>query len=101
MFCHLCGADLQGSPRFCPSCGKPVGAAPMMPRQGRIAGHVRLLGIFWLAMSAMHLLPGLFLMSMSGAAGAFFPPGVPFFVHGILRGVGVILLISAGLGLVT
>ena len=52
MFCDRCGTSLQNSPAFCPSCGKPVGRVPLMPVQSRIGGHVRLLGIFWLAYSA-------------------------------------------------
>ena len=66
MFCHVCGARLEPSASFCPSCGRPVGGASLTPPEGRIAGHIRLLAILWLAMSAFHLLPGLAMLSMLG-----------------------------------
>jgi hypothetical protein len=68
-----------------------------MPRQGRIAGHVRLLGILWLAISALRLIPGLVLMGLSGAR--LFPDDVPTFVHGILPMIGMAFLICAGIGI--
>jgi len=69
-----------------------------MPRQGRIAGHVRLLGILWLAISALRLIPGLFLMALGGAR--LFPPDVPPFVHAILPAIGLAFLVCAGIGIV-
>ena len=89
MFCDRCGTRLGEHARFCPSCGKASGAIPFMPVGSRIAGHVRLLGILWLAISAFRLLPGLFLVSLfrHGTYG-FLPPDVPFFVHGIVRTAG-------------
>jgi hypothetical protein len=100
MFCDRCGTALQQSQRFCPSCGKGVGAVPLMPVESRIAGHVRLLGIFWLAISAFRLLPGLFLVSIFHHGFPFFTPGFPGFVHGVLRGLGGLLLVGAVLGLI-
>jgi hypothetical protein len=77
-----------------------VGAVPLMPVESRIAGHVRLLGIFWLAISAFRLIPGMFLMSIFHSGFPFFTPGVPGLVHGILRTVGGLLLVGAVLGIV-
>jgi hypothetical protein len=68
-----------------------------MPRQGRIAGHVRLLGILWLALSALRLIPGLFLVALGGSR--LFPPDVPQFVHALLPAIGMIFLILAGIGI--
>jgi hypothetical protein len=68
-----------------------------MPRQGRIAGHVRLLGIFWLALSALRLIPGLILMALGSAR--LFPPDVPPFVHAILPTIAMVFLIFAGVGI--
>jgi len=91
---------MQENQQFCPSCGTPVrGATTLMPATGRIAGHIRLLGILWVAISAFRLIPGLVLLSLFGHGGAFLPPEVPFFVHGILRCVGTLLVIGAALGL--
>lgn len=100
MFCHFCGGQLQAGAAFCPSCGKPIASAPLMPARGRIAGHVRLLGIFWLAISAIHLIPGLFLLAFFGRMMPFPGPGVPYFVHGILQAVGWVFLTGSVLGLI-
>jgi hypothetical protein len=103
MFCDQCGTRMNDQAKFCPNCGK--GAArviPMMPVQGRIGGHIRLLGILWLAISAFRLLPGVFLMSMARHGGmTFLPPDVPMFVHAILRVAGMALLATGVVGIIT
>src|SRR5437016_977505 len=101
MFCDRCGAGLQGNPAFCPSCGKPVGRVPLMPVQSRIGGHVRLLGIFWLAYSAFHLLPGLVLFSVFRHGFPFLTPDAPVFIPGLLRLMGGLFLAGGVLGIVT
>lgn len=97
MFCNGCGTQLSESATFCSRCGKSLGTTPLMPRQGRIAGHVRLLGILWLAISALRLIPGLVLMAVAGSR--LFPPDVPPFVHALLPAIGMVFLICAGIGI--
>lgn len=96
MFCDRCGSPLIETNRFCPACGKPVaGNMPLMPVQNRIAGHIRMLGILWLALSGMLLLSGMMLTVLSRSGHMWeggFPPGAPPFVHDILRLVAVLLL---------
>ena len=99
MFCDRCGANLQGSANFCPHCGRQFGAAPLMPVGNRVNGHLRNLAILWLAYSALRLLPGLVLNSFSDW-GFPFNDGVPFFVHGIVRTVGGIFLVTGVVGLI-
>jgi hypothetical protein len=99
MFCDQCGSRLTAAQRFCSSCGRAVGAIPLVPRQGRIAGHVRLLGILWLAESAFHLIPGLALLAMSWAR--VLPPDVPEFVRVMFPAIGGFFLLSAVVGGVT
>lgn len=73
-----------------------------MPQQNRIAGHIRLLAIFWIAISAFRLLPGMFL-------GAFFRHGMPWFHDAyfpgfffpLMHGISLLLLASGALGIVT
>jgi hypothetical protein len=96
MFCDRCGTQMPAQAATCPSCGRSF--VPLMPRQGRIAGHVRLLGILWLAISALRLLPGLFLMALSSTKR--FSEGVPLFVPSLLSVIGLIFLIIAGIGIV-
>ena len=59
MFCNFCGAQLQSDQRFCGSCGGAVAAGPpIRSTEGRVAGQARLLGILWIAFSAIRLLRG-------------------------------------------
>ncbi|HLK47592.1 MAG TPA: zinc ribbon domain-containing protein [Bryobacteraceae bacterium] len=99
MFCDACGTRLPEGAGFCPSCGKAFRSAPLMPpAQGRIAGHVRLLGILWLAMSAFHLIPGLFLLTVFGRGYGFVLPG--HFFHGILQTVGWFFIAGSVAGVI-
>jgi hypothetical protein len=56
MFCSHCGAELQPAQESCPSCGNPVGGVRIQPTKGRLANNLRLLGILWIALSALRLL---------------------------------------------
>src|SRR5207244_7669240 len=82
-------------------CGKAIGGVPLMPVRSRLAGHIRLLGILWIAISAFRLLPGLFLFSAFRYGAWLAPPEVPYFVHGIMRAVGSLFLAGGVLGIVT
>lgn len=99
MFCDRCGARLSEGQGFCPSCGKPVGAVPLMPVKSRIAGHIRLLGILWLASAALQLIPGFFLTMILRPSLGFFPPDVPAFVPHLVHFIGLALLASSVLHL--
>jgi len=100
MFCDRCGTQLADTQSFCPACGKAMGRVPLMPTQSRIAGHVRLLGILWLAVSAVRLIPGFVLLSLFSRGFGFMPPHLPHFVYGLLQFIGVLLLVEGALGLV-
>ena len=101
MFCDRCGTRLREQQRYCDACGKPAGIVPFMPVQNRIGGHIRLLGIFWIAISAFRLIPGVFL-------GAFFRHGMPWFrdsdmpnfIFPMMHTLSVVLLGTAVLGIV-
>ena len=57
MFCDRCGTELQRDQNFCPKCGRAMGTPLAAPAPSRIGGHVRLLGILWLAISGIRLIP--------------------------------------------
>ena len=100
MFCAVCGTEMTQSAVFCAACGKPAGMTPLAPAQGRIAGHIRLLGILWLAVSAFRLIPGIILLLVFGAW-QFLPPGAPAFVPVLLAVIGGLLSLTAVVGIVT
>ena len=102
MFCDRCGTNLPGDVRFCPSCGRQFGAvAPPPPSApvNRVSGNLRTLGILWIVYSAFRVIPGLFLRSL-GDFGFPFMDNAPFFVHGILRTVGGVFIVTGVLGLI-
>jgi hypothetical protein len=100
VYCVRCGAPMQDNQQFCPSCGTSVrGAVPLMPAGSRLAGHVRMLGILWIAISAFRLIPGLVLIAIFHRGGGFLPPDMPIFVPGLMRMIGLLLLAGAVLGL--
>ena len=101
MFCDRCGANLQGPVSFCPHCGRQFGAAPPMPLPvgNRVAGHLRNVAVLWLVYSALRVLPGLFLNSLSNWDFPF--TGVPpYFVHEIVRTFGGIFLVTGVIGVI-
>ena len=102
MFCDACGTKLAENQRFCPSCGKAqLGAVPLMPVKSRLAGHIRMLGILWLAISAFRLIPGLALLTIFGAGSRFIPADVPGFVPELLQMVGTLFLVGGVAGIIT
>jgi len=100
LYCVRCGKQLQDTDVHCPGCGKRAQGMPLMPATSRLAGHIRLLGIFWLALSALRLIPVLILMALFSPGWHLFPHGVPAFVPGLVRLVATLLLVGAVLGLI-
>src|ERR1700751_241223 len=58
MFCNQCGAELQEGQAYCARCGKQT-AGPIAQQRNRVRDHVKLVGIFWMAYSALHVVGGL------------------------------------------
>ena len=98
MYCVRCGKPMEASEAYCSSCGRPSRETPLMPTQTRIAGHIRLLAIFWIALSTFRILPGLVLAAIFGT-NPDFPPGAPEFVHTIIMGVATFFFIGGGVGI--
>jgi hypothetical protein len=99
MFCDRCGTKTEDSAVFCPNCGKALKATTVKAAQGRIAGHLQLVAILWLAIAAFRVIPGLVLLTIFG--NEFFPPGAPPFVRPLLSAIGVLFLIGGALSVVT
>jgi hypothetical protein len=104
MFCDSCGATLQPGQAYCTRCGKQV-VGPVVAGSGRVARHAHLLGILWIAYSALSLIGGVVLMIVSHTIfGPFGLPnmphgGPPLFVRPLLSAIAVVLLCKAGLGI--
>ena len=98
MYCDACGTEIQQGQRFCRACGKPAGGVPLVPAASRIAGHIRMLGILWLAISAFRLIPAGALLVV-GRTGL--PPGIPEFVYPLISLIGGILTVSVVAGFFT
>ena len=103
MFCDRCGTNLQGAPAFCPACGKAAGTvrpAPRRPEPSRIAGHLRTLGILWIAFSALRLFPRLLAFTFWRHSDWFMGNDFPFMGHwlGTLAGL---TLVGSALGVIT
>lgn len=109
MFCDACGAALQPGQAYCTRCSKQV-IGPVVEGSGRVARHAHLLGILWVAYSALSLIGGVILMIVSHTIfGPFglphMPGGPPMFIRPLLSAIAVMLIckaaagIAAGLGL--
>lgn len=109
MFCDACGAALQPGQAYCTRCSKQV-IGPVVEGSGRVARHAHLLGILWIAYSALSLIGGVILMIVSHTVfGPFglphMPGGPPMFIRPLLSAIAVVLIckavagIAAGLGL--
>lgn len=109
MFCDACGAALQVGQSYCTRCSKQV-IGPVVAGSGRVARHAHLLGILWIAYSALSLIGSVVLMIIAhtifGRLGLpSMPGGPPMFIRPLLSAIALVLLckaaagIAAGLGL--
>ena len=103
MFCQACGTQLQPAQHFCTTCGKAVSPDPFTAARvtsgGRVRQHVHVLGIFWLVLSGLHVLGGLFLFAAANAFLLALQHGAhaaPLFVRPI---IAIIALLISGKGL--
>ncbi|HTC95079.1 MAG TPA: hypothetical protein VK699_16665 [Terriglobales bacterium] len=111
MFCNACGKELQPGQQCCGACGQPVGVAPIPRSINRVAHHIQVLGILWIAFSLLNMLGSIMVMlfataivsslshleGVSGQIPAFFLP--VFFVVGIYLFFKSALGLAAGIGL--
>ena len=110
MFCDNCGYQLAEGQRFCGGCGKPAGIAQVRASDGRVARHVQLVAILWLAAGFINLLCAGFLLVMGNTlfpalvrSQPVFPLGhflqSVFSILGILIGLKALLCFAGGWGL--
>jgi hypothetical protein len=103
MFCDGCGAALQTGQEFCGQCGKQVkqGVHLAYPRGNRVQEHLRLLGIFWIALSALNTLQAGVAYVLANTI-FLRPPdaggGPPPFLHPLMIFLSGLLLVKAIVG---
>jgi hypothetical protein len=105
MFCDGCGAAVQPGQAFCSKCGKQiVGPVSLMqPRPGRVQEHVRLLGLLWLAFSALNTIGSVILYVVANTLLVHRPgleSGPPAFLTPLLSTVAILLLAKAACGFI-
>ena len=103
MFCDKCGTTLQEDQLFCSRCGKEVAAGVMTDiTASLLRQHIRLLGIFWLALSALDGLMGVASYIVANTVFSLDSrPGRPTFLHPLLSFIGILVVIKAFAGFAT
>jgi hypothetical protein len=107
MFCDGCGAVVQPGQGFCSKCGKQiVGPVSLVqPRPGRVQEHVRLLGLFWLALSAFNTIAAIILYVIANTLFAHMrqlgaPEAPTSFLRPLLSVIALLLLAKAACGFI-
>jgi len=92
MFCNHCEASLQPDYLVCPSCGTTLRpGAPVAP--SRLEQHLRTLGILWMIVGGLTLVPALILMFLSSVAHMAIP-----FSNAVAHELGPLFLMIVGAG---
>jgi len=105
MFCDRCGATVEADHRFCSRCGREfAGPAPVgYPRRSRVQAHIRLLGILWLALSALNALGAVILFVLANTLFVHLPEmGAPRasteWLHPFLGFIAIVIAVKAAAG---
>ncbi|MGA7566511.1 MAG: hypothetical protein WBW53_10690, partial [Terriglobales bacterium] len=106
MFCDQCGGELQAGEARCLRCGKTV-LGLIELRRSRVREHVRLVGILWMAYSALHVVAG---VGAIVVAKTIFgnvirihggpPPETTVWLRPLIEFVGILILVKAAAGFI-
>lgn len=100
MFCQHCGSQVPEGGQYCATCGRAVVIAVVPSSDSRVARHIRLLAILWMARAGLKLMTGIAAVFV----GKLFLPlamraadGVPFgdFIPAIVSASGWFMLMLA------
>jgi hypothetical protein len=107
MFCDQCGAPLSAGQPRCARCGKEIlgRVDAIYLRRNRVQEHVRLLGILWMAYSALNVVGGVILVVLANTLFARFsqagpPPEVTTWLRPFLTVIGCLILVKAAAGFI-
>ena len=73
MFCDQCGTEIQANYNHCPKCGRVLRWPTAAIAQSRLETHLRIVGILWVVIGALWLIPCMIMMILSGVAGYAIP----------------------------
>jgi hypothetical protein len=108
MFCTRCGSEMQPNAVACSQCGRRLGDPVSAIAQSRLDRHLHTLGILWVAIGGLFLIPSVILMLLGSSIhfvihdrepfGAAFGPLVLYAIAGslLILGTGGVCV---GLGL--
>lgn len=111
MFCDSCGTPLQPGQQFCSRCGKAI-VGGVQPGGSRVARHAQMLGILWIAYSAVLVLGGIFMLIFFGRVFPIILHNVPpqqggpppdfvlGFMGPLMHFIAVLLLVKAAAGII-
>ena len=100
MFCQNCGTEVQPGQKFCRGCSRPLGDYAMAAQTSRLQRNLQLLGIFWIAYSAISVLGGVILVILANTLfGRMGHAGAPLFLQPLLTAVGAFLIVKSALGI--
>ena len=103
MYCDQCGTQLQSGQQSCARCGKAV-VGPVGYRRNRVQEHIRLVGILWMAYSALSVVGGVVLMIVARTIfGGHFngpPPEVSAWLSPFLTFIGGMILLKGAAGFI-
>ena len=68
MFCNRCGTEMQPGFAACPKCGRQIGDPTRGVAQSRLEGHLHTLGILWMVIGGLFMIPAVILMVFGGGA---------------------------------
>ena len=107
MFCDQCGAPLQPGQQRCARCGKEVirRIEAVYVQKNRVQEHARLLGILWMAYTALNVVGGIILIVISNTLFGRFsqagpPPEVTSWLRPLLTGIAWLILAKAAASLI-
>src|SRR5437588_10702876 len=99
MYCNFCGNALVANQPVCNQCGNVVLGRSIV---SRVEQHLRLVGILWIAYAVFHALGGFVLLIVSNTIFGRSSNGEhPAFLHPLLSGIALFLLLKAGVSLIT
>ena len=100
MFCDGCGFQVDPAQVFCSRCGKRL-APDNAPRvAGRVQCNLQLLGILWIAFSALHMIVALIGLTVGAAfVGHLMLPFRNGFLAPMVGAISVLFLMKSALGL--